>query len=163
MSEIETSPGGPGSLRKCPWCREAFTPAKKWQIYCKKKCANRAQKARKRDLQAIPDTPPERCDPSRLLFELQLERDRIRVARLEVDAYLEVRAGVLEAEEQLRQWTQRLMDRRARLTGLTEPPLSRRVQLLRGDERLVVPGGTTAVGIVSTDGLVGVAIFGVPH
>ena len=162
MPEIETENGN-GSLRKCLWCRDAFTPTHPRQMYCKRKCTNRAHKARRRDAQSIPDTPVKRCDPARLLYEMQRERDRVGVARVVVDDYLECRAGVLEAEEQMRQWSKRLIDRRARLATLAEPPLSRAVQILLGDEPLVIPGRTAAVGIVSTDGLIGVAIFGTPR
>jgi len=162
MSETE-SESVQGRIRKCLWCRRAFEAKQPKQTFHNRKCAQRAWKAKKKDREAIQEDRTARVSPEQLLYQVQRDRDRISVPRLEVVDYLEARAGVLEAEEQLRQWHKRLMDRRARLLKLEEPPLSRHVQLLLGVQALIVPARTTAIGLVSTDGLIGVAIYGTPR
>lgn len=162
MSEVEQSFGN-GKVRKCLWCRKMFEAAKPKQNYCCAKCRGLAWKARKRESEGIQGNQGGQLKPEAMLQELQQQRDRLNMPRLEVLEYLEVRAGILEAEEQLRQWHKRLQDRRTRLLGLQEPPLSRHVELLVTDGPLHMPHRAMAIGIVSTDGLIGVAIYGTPH
>ena len=56
--------------------------------------------------------PEKHVELAKLLANVQCARDQAGIPRLELNRYLQCRAQVIEAEEQLRLWGQRLAERK---------------------------------------------------
>ncbi len=164
MEELqrEVQIGETAAERRCKKCGDPVTVKRPNQQYCSGRCRRAALMRRKRAREVV-QLPAQinPMDAGRLLQEAQEEREEAGKERLQSDPYLEARAALIEAEWQVRDWAARLKTRREHLEKLKEPPVDRKVQRLNRTEVLTVPDNALSVGIVTTDGCLGVAVYGV--
>ena len=131
------------------------------QFYCSVPCRHKAKDRRKRERQRAVAIPAAGIELNNQILKMQTERDKRALARLFIHPYLNARAEVLEAEQQLKAWTERLHHRRATLSRLFAPEMSRHVVVVSEKVPLPAsPDGAIAYGASSTDGLLGVVVFG---
>lgn len=147
--------------RRCLECARSFRPSRAHQVYCSEKHRRTALVRRRRARESIqaPDPVPQ-LSCAELIEAAQSERDRMGLGRLQVDAYLEMRALELEAELQVRLWTERLRARREAILRRPDPGAYRAVKRLEPGEPLAVPDAAQLVGLASTDGRLGFVVYG---
>jgi len=157
MEELAQASG----RRRCLECARSFRPRRSHQQYCSEKHRRTALLRRRRareSIQAADPVPEIRC--AELLEAAQAERERMGLPRLQVDRFLEMRALELEAEAQVKLWTERLRARREAILHVPDPGAYRAVKRLEAGEPLLVPDAAQLVGLASTDGRVGFVVYG---
>ena len=146
--------------RICRCCNAPFQPSYPHHYYCTEKCRLKNKWKRASERNKAKDLNIERVPLAKLIASLQMTREAEGFPRLEHNRYLEARAEVLEAEEQVRGWNIILQQRRANLSKFVEPRMERKISIVRGKERLAVPAHSVAYGAASTDGILAVVVFG---
>lgn len=160
IPEIEQASTG---RRRCTECGRSFRALRRNQLYCSERHRRTALMRRKRARQSIQDPdPPQQISCSELLENVQEARQRAGLDALQVDPFLEARALELEAEFQVRAWSERLRARRDAVTRLVDPGSDRTFKRLGPGEELLAPDRATAVAIVSTDGRFGLVLYALP-
>lgn len=151
----------PGSgRRRCLECARSFRPGRATQVYCCERHRRTALMRRKRARESVqvPDQPPLiLC--AELLETAQEERRKMGRPALVLDDFLEKRALVLEAELQLKLWAERLRARRDAAEAASDPGGERAIKRLAPGDALLVPDWARSIGIVSTDGRLGLVIY----
>ena len=159
-ADIEQAASG---RRRCEECGRSFRALRRNQVYCSERHRRTALMRRKRSRESIQEAdPPEQISCPELLAKVQVARQRAGLEALEVDAFLEARALELEAECQVRTWSERLRARRDAASRLADPGYDRTFKRLGPGEELIAPDRAVAIAIVSTDGRFGVVIYGLP-
>lgn len=161
MSAIDDPILATSGRRRCLECGRSFRPARVTQVYCSERHRRTALMRRKRARESLqqPDRPaPIQC--ADLLEAAQSERARMGRPPLVVDGFLEARALVLEAEMQVKAWAERLRARRLAAEQLADPGGERAIKRLAPGEALLVPDWARSLAIVSTDGHLGLVVYG---
>ena len=146
--------------RTCRACPKIFQIKRINQFYCSAKCRHREKERRKVERRRMIATPPSGIDLHRRILELQTQRDKNYIPRLRRDPYLTARAEVVEAEQQLKRWHERLKQRTEALRQMYEPFLNRVVEVVTENKPLRAPSNASSYGACSTDGLLGVVVYG---
>lgn len=146
--------------RTCRRCTSTFKPKFVHHYYCTEKCRLEGKRRRMKELAEANGLPEKYVELAKLLANVQCARDQAGIPRLELNRYLQCRAQVIEAEEQLRLWGQRLAERKQAMSRQVEPSLERKVSIVHPDGRLSVPPNPVAYGSSCTDGSLGVVVFG---
>jgi hypothetical protein len=146
--------------RICRCCDSTFYPSYPHHYYCTEKCRLKSKWKRASERNKANDLKIERVPLAKLIASLQMKREADGLPRLEQNRYLETRAEIIEAEQQVHIWTALLQKRRTNMSKFVEPSMERKVVVLRGNEPMVVPPHVLAYGATSTDGILAVVVFG---
>lgn len=161
MTSIAETPLAAGGRRRCLECGRSFRPARSTQVYCCERHRRTALMRRKRARESVqePDQP-QLLQCAELLEAAQEERRKMGRPPLVLDNFLERRALVLEAEQQVKIWVDRLRARRQAAESLQDPGGDRAIKRLVPGDLLLVPDWAHSIAIVATDGRLGLVLYG---
>ena len=146
--------------RSCRACPKVFQIKRINQFYCSAKCRHREKERRKEERRRTVAKAASGIDLHRLIVEMQTERDKSYIPRLQREPYLMARAAVIEAEAQLNWWQKQLKQRQEALSKMSDPRLVRQFDLITENKPIQVPKNASWYGACSTDGHLGVIVFG---
>lgn len=147
----------------CLWCHRRYRPKKSNQEYCRPSCRQKSHRYRKKFDAKQVQAPGPRLAPRKLMQAQQVGRLNAGVPVLRVDDYLSARALLIEADQQLVRWAAERKAREQALRALAPPPVRAEAFPLRAGDDPAVNLEATHGAIVSTDGEIGVMLFGYAH
>jgi hypothetical protein len=150
--------------RQCPECEKTFTAIKPNHTYCSATCRAQGKVRRKKERIHHALRRAAFFFSQNLADEANRGRKSAGRPLLLFNDWLAARAEVVEAEEQIKKWQDRLSNRQERLRRLNPPDLERTLICVE-DLVLKIPAraqNATHLGIASTDGTFAVLLFGTP-
>lgn len=145
--------------RRCPICQRQFRPKRRHQVYDRKVCRKAASRLRTAGIQKGAFVRRALSLPT--LLQQEFERRELRgLPGLRTEAWLMNRAAVIEAEEQIKVWRQRLEARQKILRETEDPNLRWRRIVIRPGEPLTLPDGYLYFGAASTEECIAVVLVG---
>lgn len=160
-SQTEPAPAQISTRRSCLFCTRQFLPRRANQEYCSPRHRRRALQARQRlDLLFDRAEGTHRLSAPVILRKVQIDRARRAAAPARPEPYLLARAQVLEAELQLKRWSELLRQRKAELEQLPRPSVQVVFAELRPGQRITADPRATYCTVACTDGSLAILALG---
>lgn len=147
--------------RRCPMDMRIFTPGRRTQVYCCKRCRKLAGRLKQTGAKNQPLFRRTLSLPA-VLARISDERSMRGLPELGSSEYLARYAAVVEAQMQIATWQARLAEREKTLGSTTDPGYLMRRIVLRPGEPLDLPAGYREMGVASTEPSLAIVCLGRP-